>query len=192
MCNLHGVQRRLCFVICTWKENERSGHVSFPPTDPPVWMHLSHPNARSPVSGVPGLDATCSSVSAPASSSPVCPPQHPSGPMDSSSFHTGFVGKHLPFGGAFLSWPTPPLALGPWTPHPLTDMPHDQHSHTCSFPRFSGPLGACIHLGRGAGAQGAAPSSPRPPSEAPHTLATQKPPVTGSFPGGNGEFTLFS
>ena len=45
MYNLHGVQSRLCFVICTWKENERSGHVSFPPTDPPVWMHLSHPDS---------------------------------------------------------------------------------------------------------------------------------------------------
>lgn len=113
---------------------------------------------------------------------PACLP--PTGPMDSSSFHAGFVGKHLPLGGAFLSWP--------WVPGlPILLLACLMSSIPTDVPCFSGPLGACIHLARGAGAQGAAPLSPCPPSEAPHTLATQKPPVTGSFPRGKDEFTLF-
>lgn len=80
----------------------------------------------------------------------------------------------------------------PWVPGlPILLLTCLMSSIPTDVPCFSGPLGACIHLARGAGAQGAAPPSPCPPSEAPHTLAAQKPPVTGSFPRGKGEFTLF-
>ena len=148
--NLHGALEQALFCCLYVEGNDRSGHVSFPPTDPPVRVRLSHPDAWSPVSAAPGLDPTCSSLSA--------PPQRLSGPMDSSSFHAGFVGKHLPLGGAFLSWPTPPSALGPWTPHPLTDMPHEQHPHRCSL--LLRTLGSLYPPGEGGGGSGCSPSQP--------------------------------
>ena len=181
MYNLHGALEQALFCCLYVEGNDHSGHVSFPPTDPPVRVHLSHPDAWSPVSAAPGLDPTCSSLSAPHS---VC-----QDPWIPRPFMLGLWANTFPLEVHFSAGRHHPR---PWVPGlPILLLTCLMSSIPTDVPCFSGPLGACIHLARGAGAQGAAPPSPCPPSEAPHTLAAQKPPVTGSFPRGKGEFTLF-